>query len=863
MTLPAGTRLGPYEILAPLGAGRMGEVYRARDERLAREVAVKVLPSEFASDGLRLKRFETEARSASSLNHPNIVAIYDVGSEGGMPYIAMERVGGQTLGKMLLGGPLQNRKLLALATQIAEGLAKAHEAGIVHRDLKPENVMVTKDGIVKILDFGLARLTTAASETDGDSSPRATWTLPGTAVGTAAYMSPEQARGTTLDFRSDQFALGAILYEMATGNLAFGRNTPVETMAAILNEEPEPMTRASPRAPVPLCWIVERCLSKDPKDRYSATDDLARDLAALRDRVSQGLSASETVAVAPSAAPRRGRWLKIAGFALALALACGSTAWVVLRREANATPPTFRQLTFRRGPIYSARFSPDGHTIMYSAAWDGRPMETFVGRPETPESRPFGLPGAELLAISKPGHIAMSLDRVAAGTFRRSGTLSQVSLAGVAAPREILKDVEWADWSPDSATLAIVRSAGGKMRLEYPAGRVLYETGGWIGNPRVSPDGTHVAFIDHPTLNDDGGSVASVDRSGRLARLSEPFASAEGLAWSPDGEVWFTASRVGLNRSLASVDRSGKVRQRIPVPGSLTLHDISREGRLLATRDTLRTEIVALPPGESSPRDLSWFDYPTPAAISADGRQILFSETGEGGGAGYSVYIRRTDGSPAIRLGDGLAQDLSPDGALALAIVRPAADPQLVAYPTGVGEPRVFPKEGLRLYRAKWMPDGKQALVTASEQGRPQRLYLWDLLEGGKPRAVVPEGYTGGYAVSPDGRWTVVAGPDRSYLYPLFGGGGPAAIRGLEPDDAVDQWSNDGRFLYVHRPGELPARVFRLEIATGRKTPWRTLMPSDAAGVPEVRPLPTPDGDGYVYSYDRTLSELYLLDGLR
>lgn len=399
------------------------------------------------------------------------------------------------------------------------------------------------------------------------------------------------------------------------------------------------------------------------------------------------------------------------------------------------------------------------------------------------------------------------------------------------------------------------------MRLEYPAGKLVYETSGWIGNPRVSADGNLVAFIDHPTLNDDGGSIAWVDRSGRVARLSERFASAQGLAWSPDGEIWFTASRVGLNRSLLSAARDGKVRERVRIPGSLTLYDIAENGRVLATRDTMRTEIVALPPGESSERDLSWFDYPTPAAISTDGRKILFSETGEGGGAGYSVYIRNTDGSPAVRLGDGLAQDLSPDGARALVIVNPSTDPQLVAYPTGPGEPTKFPKEGLWAYRAKWMPDGKRALVMANEKGHGRRLYLWDL-DGGKPRAAIPEGYAGGWIVSPDGQWTVVAGVDQAYVYPLSGGE-PRPIPGLEPDDAIDQWSADGRFLFVHRPGELPAKVFRLELSTGRKRPWRTLMPADAAGVPEVRPMPTPDGEGYIYSCDRTLSELYLVEEVR
>src|SRR5262245_5891754 len=435
----------------------MGEVYRARDSRLEREVAIKVLPAELASDDLRRKRFESEVRSASSLNHPNIVTIYDVGLENGVPYMAMERVGGQTIRQILELGPLPGRRLVDLATQTAEGLAKAHEAGIVHRDLKPENVMVTKDGKVKILDFGLAKPMSAASGGDSGHALFDTGTVPGATVGTAGYMSPEQAGGRSLDFRSDQFALGSILYEMATGKRAFHKKTWVDTMASILNEEPVPVSQVNARTLVPLVWIIERCLAKEPAGRYSATDDLARDLATLRDHVSGGVAFSGSFPMASTSAPASRRWLRLGGAALAI-LACGLAAWALLRRPNVPGPPAFRQLTFRRGQIFSARFSPDGHTILFSAAWDGRPMETYVGRPESPESRPFGLTGAEILAVSKPGQLAVSLSRVAAGTFRRTGTLAQVPLAGAVAPRDILSDIEWADWSPNGESLAVVRS---------------------------------------------------------------------------------------------------------------------------------------------------------------------------------------------------------------------------------------------------------------------------------------------------------------------------------------------------------------------------------------------------------------------
>ena len=862
MTLAAGSKLGPYEILAPIGAGGMGEVYRARDERLKRDVAVKVLPASYSQDAERLRRFEQEAQAAGALNHPNITAVYDLGSHGGAPYIVTELLDGETLRARMSGGALTVRKATDYAIQTAKGLAAAHEKGIVHRDLKPENLFVTNDGRVKILDFGLAKLTQPeAAPGQQTNLPTATaGTEPGVVMGTLGYMSPEQVKGRPADARSDIFAFGAILYEMLSGSRAFSRDSAAETMSAILREEPPDLSATNKNVQPGLERVVRHCLEKNPEERFHSAHDLAFDLEAL-----SGLSGTGGMATAPgttAGSKSSPSWRVLGGAVLATALVCGLAAWFAVRRAADRPPPSFRQLTYRRGQILSARFAPDGQTVMYSAAWDGKPMEIFGARPESPESRPFGLAGAEVLAISKSGEMAVSLGRRQAGSsFRRTGTLAQLSVAGGAAPRDILKEIEWADWSPDGKSLAIVRVVSGKMRLEYPAGKVLYETHGWISHPRISPDGNRIAFIDHPTPGDDGGWIAAVDRSGHVKKLSDSFATAQGLAWSPNGEVWFTATRVGGNRSLHSTTLDGKVRERIRVPGVLILQDISRDGRLLVVRDTFRSEMVALPPGESKERDLTWLDWSQPAAISSDGKRILFSESGEGGGAGYSVYVRGTDGSPAVRLGEGSSEDLSADGEWALAIMHSASDPQLVAYPTGAGEPKVFSKEGLRAHRAVFMPDGKQILLTASEPGHRPRIYLRSI-DGGKPRAVTPEGYEG-WIVSSDGRWAVVKGPDRkTYLYPLSGGG-PKEVPGLDREDTPDQLSSDGRFLFVHRAGEKPAKVFRLDLSTGRKELWRTLSPADVAGVGELVVGPTRDGEGYFYNYIRTLSYLYLVDGVK
>ncbi len=860
MTLAPGKKLGPYEIVGLLGAGGMGEVYRAKDERLKREVAVKVLPASLSQDADRLHRFEQEAQAAGILNHPNITAVYELGSHDGSPYIVTELLEGETLRSRLSSGSLPARKAIDYAVQIARGLAAAHEKGIVHRDLKPENLFVTKDGRLKILDFGLAKLKPSVEEGGKTDLQTISATEPGVVLGTMGYMSPEQVRGKPADRRSDLFSFGAILYEMLSGQKAFRGDSAADTITAILTKEPPDLSQTNKDVHPGLDRIVRHCLEKNPEERFESARDLAFDLETLSGVSTPG-AATGGLPLPPGG--RRRLWPSVAGAVLATALVVGGSAYLAGRKAGDRPPPSFRQLTFRRGEILSAHFAPDGTTVMYSAAWDGKPVEIFVGRLGSPESRPFGLSGAEVLSISRLGEAAVSLNRHAVGGFRRSGTLARVSIAG-GATRDVLEEVEWADWAPDGKDLAVVRAVRGEIQLECPIGKVLWKTSGWISNPRVSPAGDRVAFIDHPSLTDDGGSVTVVDRAGRKTTLSRPFASAQGLSWRPDGkEVWFTAAEVSL-RALYTASLSGDVRLRSRTAGNLTLRDISAEGRMLATRDTFREEMRGLSPGEPKERDLTWLDYSLPTAISADGRTVLFTEGGEGGGPGYSVYVRKTDGSPAVRLGEGFGQALSPDGKWAIAILRPATDPQLAAYPTGAGEAKVFPKEGLSAWNVCcWLPDGKKLLLTANEPGRGPRLYEQDF-SGGKPRALTPEGYRGlRGAVSPDGAWAVVTGPDRkTYLYPLAGGE-PTVVPGMDASDRVAAFTADARTVYVYRQGETPINVDRLDVTTGRRQPWRALTPADLGGVSEMFPLPAPSGDAYVYSYSRTLSDLYLLEGLK
>ncbi len=860
MTLSAGTRLGHYEVLALLGAGGMGEVYRARDEKLKRTVAIKVLPASLTQDAERMRRFEQEAQAAGGLNHPNITSVYELGEHEGSPYIVQELLEGETLRSRLAGGALPVRKATDYAIQVARGLAAAHEKGIVHRDLKPENLFITKDGRVKILDFGLAKLTQAdgamGPQTNLPTAPPAT--EPGMVMGTLGYMSPEQVKGKSADARSDIFSFGAILYEALSGARAFHRDTAAETMSAILREEPPDLSATNKNVQPGLERVVRHCLEKNPEERFHSAHDLAFDLEAL-----SGATAPRPTLETRTTSLRIGRVPLIVGAAVAIAGMAG--AYWAGKRAAYVPPAKFHQLTFRRGTIASARFAPDGQTILYTAGWDGNPLEVFVSRLDSPESRPFGLTNAEVLSISPSGEMAVSLNRRGSIPFTRTGTLARLGMTGGGTPKEILEDVLWAEWAPDGQSLAVVRQQGGKVRLEYPVGKLLYETAGWISHPRISPKGDEVAFLDHPAQGDDSGAASIVDRSGRRRTVSEIFPSAQGLAWSPDGsEVWFTAASEGFNRALRAATRSGRGRILAQATGGLTVQDVSKTGRVLAFQEKARQGISVLLPGSDKERDFSWLDWGLIRDVSPDGQMILFDETGEGGGQGYSVYVRKADGSPAVRLGRGVGAELSHDGGLALAVEKQGDLSRVVVYPIGAGEPKTLPATPIRIEQAGWLPDGRRIILSGSEPDRGSRIWVQGLDEA-KPKPVSPEGYRMFVkCLSPDGRHVAAIGPDqRFYQYPVDGGE-PTPIPGLVKGDVPGQWTRDGRSLFVRRRGDIPQRIMKLDVTTGRKELWKELMPPDPAGVWTVSPVYiTPDEKYYVYGFARSLADLYVVDGLR
>ncbi|MEE8218231.1 MAG: protein kinase, partial [Vicinamibacteria bacterium] len=591
--LTPGTRLGPYEVTGSLGKGGMGEVYRARDTRLERDVALKVLPDDVASDRDRMARFEREARLLAALNHPHIAAIYGIEDAGSTHALVMELAEGPTLSERIAEGPMPVDEAMDVARQMAEALEYAHERGIVHRDLKPANVKLTPEGEVKLLDFGLAKALEAEGtqpESDYSESPTISHqaTQVGVILGTASYMAPEQARGKTVDRRADIWAFGVVFLEMLTGRKTFTGESLTDVLAAVVSREPD-LSGLPSTTPPAVRRLLKRCLDKDPKRRLRDVGE-ARVLLEGHDPPAED-----------AGPPRQRPSLRVAAaLALGLLALAGPLLFLWGRHTAPSSAEGIRttRLTFRRGNVVDARFAPDGQTVIYAAAWGGALLELFSVRSDVRESRALGLRGAGLLSVSSTSELAVSLGYRNTIGFESTGTLARLPL-GAGAPREVLENVQDADWSPDGRELAVVRDIGGKRRLEYPIGQALYETGGWLSSIRVSPDGSLVAFQDHPNRGDNVAVVSVVDRSGTVRSLNQP--ASNGVAWSPSGDE-ILAADAGMIRAVSLSGRSRVLYREL---WTLRLLDISPEGRALVGRTHDRREIVSLAPGEAEERNLS------------------------------------------------------------------------------------------------------------------------------------------------------------------------------------------------------------------------------------------------------------------
>jgi eukaryotic-like serine/threonine-protein kinase len=857
-----GTSLGRYKLRSLIGEGGMGQVYRATDTTLGRDVAVKLLLPDIAPGSEQLQRFEQEARAAGALNHPNILAIYDVGTVDGLSYVVSELLEGETLRDRTRGGAIPIRKTIDYAHQIARGLAAAHAKGIVHRDLKPENIFITKDGHVKILDFGLAKLSNPLGDFGAESEAETVRvkTRAGTIMGTVGYMSPEQVKGAAVDYRSDIFSFGAVFYEMLTGKRAFRGESAIEIMSAILSQEPPEPTEAELAIAPAFERIVRHCLEKRPENRFQSTRDLAFDLESLASTVTTSGSTLTTRPGVKAPGARR-NWVVPSAIALAL---IGVAAAYFLGKSGvrQGDPSSYHQLTFRRGTIYSARFAPDGNTIVFSATWNGNPLDIYEMRSGSADAKPLGLTDAQVLALSPTSEMAVLLNSKHLYHAVRRGTLARMPLGGGAA-REMLENVHEVDWGPNG-DLAVVRFEQERNILEYPVGKVLYQTDGYISNPRVSPKGDAVAFLNHPFDGDDRGSVMIVDAQGQTKKLTGDWAGEDGLAWSSAGnEIWFTASRSGEAQALYAVTLSGKERVVARAPISLHLQDISREGQVLLTGENQSTPIGCLVPDETKERDLSWSNQVRINDLSNDGKAFVFTHFGQSSGTNYHVYLRKTDGTAAIQLGDGFGGAFSPDGKWVSSIL--SSPPEIILLPTGAGQAKRLERFGIEQYgySTSWLPDGKSILFNGKEPGHLLRTYLQSV-DGGAPRPVTPEGYAG-TLVSPDGQFLLARDLDEKEalaVYPL-NGGEPRRVPGLEEDDRVIRWGPDGRSLYVYRPRERPLKLFKLNIATGQKEPGKEIVPADLAGIRgPVNVLITPDGRGYIYAFTRSLTDLYLVTGL-
>jgi Tol biopolymer transport system component len=683
-------------------------------------------------------------------------------------------------------------------------------------------------------------------------------------LGTVGYMAPEQLRGQPADHRSDIFSFGAVLYEMLSGRRAFLGETAIETMNAILKEDPPELSQSASGRQIPagLERIVSHCLEKKPDERFQSARDLAFDLGSLSTATAMTAASGAASAIpAPSRLRRRLLFSTVGLIGLALAFWAGS------RFSSGGSPGEVRlkRLTFRRGNILTARFAPDGQTIVYGAAWEGQPAELFTVRTDSGESRPLGIDHANLLSMSPKGDLAVVLHKGSFQALYTEGMLARLPLGG-GAPRELQENVFAAAWAPDGESLATARRApSGKGVLEYPIGHAIDESFSLRGELAISPRG-ELAFLEA-----DSAATSTIwiaEAGGRKRPLVRGLAgNVWGLCWSRStGELLFVGGRRSDSVALRAVSRNGHERLVWPLGDGYILHDVAPDGRLLLERATARAGVAWTSADGGTERDLGWLDGTLLQDLALDGSRILFSEASNRA-ARSGVYVRRTDGSPAVRLGDGDPMSLSPDGKWALAVMA-GQKPSIILLPTGPGSPKSVPIDGVTLLSARFVGDeGRIAVFHSGSNG--QTLLSIVGPEGGRPKPIPLTGIDAyaGVAFSPDvTRAAYVGAARRVVILPLAGGPSEtvpnAAIGECEH---ISRWSPDGRYLTVQNLCDVPSRVDRIDLRTGERTLWKELAPNDRAGVVQIGIVKTTaDGNGCAYGYQRIIaSDLFVAEGLK
>jgi Tol biopolymer transport system component len=848
----------------------MGEVYRAKDTRLGRDVAVKVLPQHLSSHPEIRARFEREAQAVSSLNHPNVCTLHDVGRAGDTDYLVMELVEGETLAQRLLKGALPLGDVLKLGGQIADALDRAHRAGVIHRDLKPGNVMLTKSG-AKLMDFGLARATGLGPASELTSSPTVVGplTAEGTIIGTFQYMAPEQLEGSDADTRADLWALGCVLYEMATGRRAFDGKSQASLITAIMGSQPAPISQLAPLSPSALEHLVQACLAKDPADRIQSAHDIKLQLQWI------AASGSQSGAALPQRAhPSAGRRFRLLVAAAVIgALLLGAAAGYGGRgrstpASAGVADVRYVPVTFEDGFVFAARFAPDGRTIVYSADWDQQRRGVYVTSLDGPDSRSLGFAGADLLAISPTGELAiLNGSSIRGGNpYSRIGTFARASLNG-GASRPELDGVRFADIGVDGA-IAVARTDSRRQTLEYPLGHVLVEiplVSMHLGAasffvPRIAPSGNHVAFFDRRTTG--AIEVKIFDRSGKLEVTSPPFPDWWGLAWTPGNELWFGATEAsGAQTAVFSLDLRGRRRVVYRAPGALTLHDISPKGDVLASFDHVLSRMELIDVSGSAPLDRSWREGGDLSGMSAS-HALLFSQSGDSGGPRGSVYFWPPDQPQPVRIADGSGRALSPDGRRAL-VISYETPPKVSIVPTGAGQPRELELGAIESVAwAGWHPDGRIVIELVRPDQKP--IVYAVSPDGGNPVVALPDGISlrGDNLISPDG--SRIVGIDASGQLEVCALASSACrpLPGAHDREDVAGWSADGEFVFVYQKQVIPVKVERLHVASGARSPWKIVTPKHVAVTGLFNLIASPDGF-LVYSFARYRSELYVIKGLK